>query len=100
MSALRTKTMVEFNGWLAAFDRLPAEDRRRSIQLIEAYNGAVAESRAANGPTDLDPLRLFSRDEIEGLVGDYRSDKLSIEAPAMKHYLELLEQGYKWPALM
>jgi hypothetical protein len=100
MSAPRTKTMVEFNGWLAAFDQLPPEDRRRSIQLIEAYNGAVAESRAANGLTDLDPLRLFSRDEIEGLVGDYRSDKLSIKAPAMKHYLGLLEQGYKWPALM
>jgi hypothetical protein len=65
-----------------------------------AYNGAVAESRAANGLTDIDPLRLFSRDEIEVFVGDFRSDKLSIKAPAMKHYLELLEQGYKWPALM
>jgi hypothetical protein len=92
--------MVELNGWLAAFDQLPPEDRRRSIQLIEAYNGAVAESRAADGLTDLDPLRLFSRDEIEVFVGDFRSDKLSIKAPAMKHYLELLEQGYKWPALM
>jgi hypothetical protein len=100
MSVPRTKTMVELNGWLAAFDQLPPEDRRRSIQLIEAYNGAVAESRAANGLTDIDPLRLFSRDEIEVFVGDFRSDKLSIKAPAMKHYLELLEQGYKWPALM
>ena len=42
MSASRKKTMVELNGWLAAFDRLLPEDRKRSIQLIEAYNGAVA----------------------------------------------------------
>jgi hypothetical protein len=100
MSAPRAKTMLEFNGWLAAFDRLLPEDRNRSIQLIEAYNGAVAESRSADGQTNLDPFRLFSRDEVESLVGDYRSNRLSSKAPAMKHYLELLEQGYKWPALM
>ena len=67
--------MVELNGWLAAFDRLLPEDRKRSIQLIEAYNGAVAESRSASEQINLDPFRLFSRDEIEGLVGDYRSNK-------------------------
>ena len=99
MSASRKKTMAELNGWLAAFDRLLPEDRKRSIQLIEAYNGAVAESRSASGEINLDPFRLFSRDEIEGLVGDYRSNRLSSKAPAMNRYLELLEQGYKWPAL-
>ena len=99
MSAPRKKTMVELNGWLSAFDRLLPEDRKRSIQLIEAYNGAVAESRSANGQINPDPFRLFSRDEIEGLVGDYRSNRLSSKAPAMNRYLELLEQGYKWPAL-
>ena len=61
MSASRKKTMVELNGWLAAFDRLLPEDRKRSIQLIEAYNGAVAESRSASGQINPDPFRLQPR---------------------------------------
>ena len=90
--------MGDFNSWLAAFRRLPAGDRQRSVELIEAYNAAVAESRSDHTQTQLGPLRLFSRDEIERLVRDYCSNRLSDMAPAMKHYLKLLEEGSRWPA--
>lgn len=90
--------MSDFSGWLAAFRQLPAGDRQRSVELIEAYNAAVAESRSGNTQTHLSPLRLFSRDDIECLVSDYRLNKLSIMVPAMKHYLKLLEEGSRLPA--
>jgi len=90
--------MGDFNGWLAAFRQLPAGDRQQSVELIEAYNAAVAEYRSDNTKTHLGPFRLFSRDEIERLVDDYRLNKLSIMAPAMKHYLKLLEEGFRLPA--
>lgn len=90
--------MPDIGKCLAAFADLPKEERERSIHLINAYNDAVAESRATNAPADRHS-EPFSRDEIEHLVKDYRADRLSNIKPAMKRYLSLLDRGYRWPSL-
>lgn len=91
--------MAELAQWFAAFERLSVEERRRGSELIDAYNGAVMELRAANAGIGHDPLRLFSPQEVESLVLDYREHKLANIRPAMRRYLQLLEHGYQVPGL-
>lgn len=85
---------------LTAFAQLSNDERERSLQLIDAFNGAVAELRTAGAPHGDDPSRLFSFSEIEDLVGHYRASRLSKLGPAMTRYLLLLDRGYRWPAIV
>jgi hypothetical protein len=88
--------MLQIDGWLSAFSRLSSQDRERSGQLLRAYNEALAESQHS-GAVTLEPFRLFTPREIEGLIKDYRAGRLSRTFPAMERYLRLLDRGYKWP---
>ncbi len=90
--------MSDMDSCLAAFARLPSEERERSIRLIRAYNDAVSEARPTNAGETRPPL-LFNWDEIQHLVKDYRADRLSNIGPAMERYLSLLDRGYRWPSL-
>lgn len=90
--------MPELSEWLAEFARLSVEERDRRSELIVAYSSAVAELRRANFETGRDPSRLFSRQEVERVVSDYRSHNLAKIQPAMRRYLQLLEHGYHAPA--
>jgi hypothetical protein len=91
--------MSDIGSCLAAFARLPQEDRERSIRLIDAYNEAIVESRTAHAVTNK-PFQLFSRTEVEQLVKQFRADRLSGMGPAMGRYLSLLDRGYRWPHLV
>ncbi len=90
--------MSDIDSCMAAFARLPSEERERSIRLIRAYNDAVFEARPTNAGEIRSPL-LFNWEEIEHLVKDYRADRLSRIGPAMERYLSLLDRGYRWPHL-
>jgi hypothetical protein len=90
--------MSDIGGCLAAFARLSSDERERSIRLINAYNDAVFETRSANSG-DTGSLQLFSWDEVEHLVKDYRADRRANIGPAMERYLSLLDRGYRWPHL-
>ncbi len=75
--------------------------RRRAnprSELIDAYCGAISELREANSEFGRDPYRIFSRQEIENLVLDYRQSKMANIRPAMMRYLQLLESGNQAPA--
>jgi hypothetical protein len=90
--------MLDIGTCLAAFARMSSEERERSIRLITAYNDAVCETHPANAG-ETKPSQLFSWDEIEHLVKDYRADRFSNIGPAMERYLSLLDRGYTWPRL-
>lgn len=90
--------MPDISSCLASFARLSSEERERSVRLIRAYNDAVVETRSTY-VTASKPSQLFSWEEVEDLVKDYRADRLSDIRPAMEHYLSLLDRGYRWPLL-
>jgi hypothetical protein len=90
--------MTDISSCLAAFARLSSEERERSIRLVSAYNDAVSETHPLSAG-ETRPSQLFSWDEIEHLVKDYRADRLSDIGPAMERYLSLLDHGYRWPRL-
>ena len=92
--------MADIAQCLTAFAQLSKDERERSLQLIDAYNEAVAETRTGNARSGEDPFPLFSLSEIEDLVGDYGANRRSNIGPAMTRYLLLLERGYRWPALV
>lgn len=91
--------MSQTDEFLAAFARLPQEERERSIRLINAYNDAVVESRSSHAAAN-EPFQLFSSAEVERLVKDFRADRLSRIGPAMGRYLSLLDRGYRWPSFV
>jgi hypothetical protein len=90
--------MSDINSCLAAFARLPREERERSIHLINAYNDAIVESRTTKASENR-PFKQFSWDEVEQLVRDFRDERLSNVGPAMERYLSLLHRGYRLPNL-
>lgn len=90
--------MSDIGSCLAAFARLPRDERERSIHLINAYNDAVVESRMTHADAG-GRYQPFSPDEVERLVKDFRADRLSQIGPAMERYLSLLDRGFRWPSL-
>jgi hypothetical protein len=95
---IRDAKMTDINVCLSAFARLSSDERQRSIRLIKAYNDAVSEAHTMNA-RETRSSELFSPDEIQHLVEDYRADRLSNIGPAMERYLSLLHRGYRWPNL-
>lgn len=91
--------MEDFSSWVMSFSQLSAGDRERSRQLIGAYNAAVAEMQTTARLAGRDLNRLFTRREVEQLVLNFRAKNYSKLGPAMKRYLQLLEEGYVWPCL-